>query len=128
MQGTLYNFMMIHNTIRQADEIKYETRPVLKTRKFSTIQVEIFEHVLLSGKTNQVLNVQFGYTRRSHAVVDHSKKVMYKLLAFENLSRSEYQERITYPRQYSFWWNSLLKKHKQRMLEMAIETAYYLQA
>jgi hypothetical protein len=53
---------------------------------------------------------------------------MYKLLAFENLSRSEYKERITYPRQYSFWWNSLLRKHKQRMLEMAIETAYYLQA
>ena len=119
--------MMMQNNIRQTDKIKYATRPVIKTRKFSTIQVEIFEQVLLSGKTNQVLNVHFGYTRRSHAVVDHSKKVMYKLLAFENLSRSEYQERITYPRQYSFWWNSLLKKHKQRMLEVAIKAEYYYQ-
>jgi hypothetical protein len=117
---------MMQNNIRQAEKIKYQTRPVIKTRKFSTIQVEIFEQVLSSGKTNQVLNVQFGYTQRSHAVVDHSKKVMYKLLAFENLSRSEYQERIIYPRRYSFWWNNLLKKHKQRMLEAAIKTEYYL--
>jgi hypothetical protein len=117
---------MMQNNIRQADKIKYETRPVIKTRKISTVQVEIFKQVLLSGKTNQVLNVQFGYPERSHAVVDHSKKVMYKLLAFESLSKSEYGEGITYPRRYSFWWNSLLKKHKQKMLETAIETEYYL--
>ena len=118
-------FIMMQHNIRQVDRIKYGTRPVIKTRKFSTLQVELFEQILFSGRTNQDLNIQYGYTRRSHAVVDHSRKAMYKLLVFEDLSRSEYKERVTFPRQYAPWWTQLLNKHKERMLEMAIEAEYY---
>ncbi|MBK0380467.1 hypothetical protein [Mucilaginibacter segetis] len=100
------------------------TRPNLKTRRFSTLHIEIFEYILL-GKTNRELNRMLGYTRRSHAVVDHSRKVMFKLLALENLSRRDFTDRIVYPRKYQFWWKKLLDKNKAALLKVAIPPEFY---
>jgi hypothetical protein len=101
------------------------TRPLMATRGFATLHIEIFEQILLSGKTNRDLNLQFGYTRKSHCVVDHSRKVMYKLLALESLTREEHKERIINPRKYKFWWMKLLNTHREFLLSRAIKTNYY---
>jgi hypothetical protein len=100
------------------------TRPTLKTKGFSTHHIDIFKYILL-GKTNREINVTLGYTKRSHAVVDHSRKVMYKLLALEELCRKDNKNRITYPRQYQFWWKKLLDKHMQTLLSVAIAPGFY---
>jgi hypothetical protein len=100
------------------------TRPTLKTKGFSTHHIDIFSYILL-GKTNLEINVMLGYTRRSHAVVDHSRKVMYKLLALEELSRKDHKNCVTYPRQYQFWWKKLLNKHMDALLAVAIAPGFY---
>jgi len=105
--------------------IKTGTRPNLKTKQFSTLHIEIFEQILISGKTNWELNKQFGYTKRSHCLVDHSRRVMYKLLALERLTREENMEKVIYPRVYKFWWKRLLDNHKEALSAKAIKPAYY---
>lgn len=100
------------------------TRPTLKTKGFSTHHIDIFSYILL-GKTNREINLMLGYTRRSHAVVDHSRKVMYKLLALEELCRRDHHDRVTYPRQYQFWWKKLLDKHMPALLAVAIAPGFY---
>ncbi|MBB6130630.1 hypothetical protein [Mucilaginibacter lappiensis] len=101
------------------------SRPRLKTRQFSTLHIEILEQLLVSGKSNRDLNQSFGYTKRSHCVVDHSRKVMHKLLALEKLSREDNKDRVIYPRTYKFWWKGLLDRHRQALLKNAIAPAYY---
>jgi len=105
--------------------IKTGTRPNLRTKQFSTLHIEIFEQILISGKTNWELNKQFGYTKRSHCIVDHSRRVMYKLLALEKLTREENIEKVIYPRIYKFWWKRLLDSHKEALLAKAIQAVYY---
>jgi hypothetical protein len=105
--------------------IKTGTRPNLRTKQFSTLHIEIFEQILMSGKTNWELNKQFGYTKRSHCIVDHSRRVMYKLLALEKLTRDENMEKVIYPRIYKFWWKRLLDNHKEALLVKAIKPVYY---
>ena len=105
--------------------IKTGTRPNLRTKQFSTLHIEIFEQILVSGKTNWELNKQFGYTKRSHCIVDHSRRVMYKLLVFEKLTREENMEKVIYPRVYKFWWKRLLDNHKEALSAKAIKPAYY---
>jgi len=105
--------------------IKTGTRPNLRTKQFSTLHIEIFEQILISGKTNWELNKQFGYTKRSHCIVDHSRRVMFKLLALEKLTRDENMERVIYPRIYKFWWKRLLDKHRDALLLKAIKPVYY---
>jgi len=107
--------------------MKNDTRPNLKTKKFSTLHIEIFEQLLLSGKTNRDLNIQFGYTRKSHCVVDHSRRVMYKLLMMEGLKREENMEQIIYPRIYKFWWKQLLDKHRAVVFQKAVTALFYEQ-
>ncbi|WP_183558368.1 hypothetical protein [Mucilaginibacter sp. SP1R1] len=105
--------------------MKKTNRPNLKTKQFSTLHIEIFEQLLISGKTNRSLNQQFGYTKKSHSVVDHSRKVMYKLLTMENLKKEANNERVVFPRKYKFWWKWLLDKHKPTLLEKAVTARYY---
>ncbi|MFD0793498.1 hypothetical protein ACFQZX_07700 [Mucilaginibacter litoreus] len=100
------------------------TRPTLKTKGFSTHHIDIF-NLILRGKTNREINEMLGYTKRSHAVVDHSRKVMYKLLALEELCRKDHEDRIVYPRNYQFWWKKLLDKHMQALLSVAIAPSFY---
>jgi hypothetical protein len=107
--------------------MKNDTRPNLKTKKFSTLHIEIFEQLLISGKTNRDLNIQFGYTRKSHCVVDHSRRVMYKLLMMEGLKREENMEQIIYPRIYKFWWRQLLDKHRAVVFQKAVTALFYEQ-
>lgn len=107
------------------DKIERGTRQIIKTRKFSTLHIEIFEQLLVSGKTNRALNLQFGYSEKSHVVVDHSRKVMFKLLALENMSKNEFQHRIVYPKLYKFWWKMLLARHEKNLLSIAIHVEYY---
>ncbi|WP_184550496.1 hypothetical protein [Mucilaginibacter sp. FT3.2] len=104
---------------------KKTSRPNLKTKQFSTLHIEIFEQLLVSGKTNWDLNRQFGYTKKSHSVVDHSRKVMYKLLILENLKREENLDKVIYPRLYKFWWKRLLDKNKPALLGKAVVALYY---
>jgi len=99
-------------------------RPKLKTKGFSTYHIAIFELILLR-KTNREINQMMAYSKRSHAVVDHSRKVMYKLLALENLSKKDYSKEVIYPRNYCFWWRKLLSKHQNTLLRVAIEPQYY---
>jgi hypothetical protein len=101
------------------------SRPLMNTRGFSTLHIEIFEQILVSGKTNRELSTEFGYTRKSHCVVDHSRKVMYKVLALENLTKAEYKDRIVYPRIYKFWWMKLLNTHRETLMSQAIVTHFY---
>lgn len=103
---------------------EFECRPLLKTKKFSLLHIELFEQILL-GKTNREINNIYGYSTRSHAVVDHSRKVMYKLLASECLSKREYADRVVYPRSYCFWWKKLLERHLSDLLKTAITPQYY---
>jgi hypothetical protein len=86
----------MYNNTWQANKTMCDTRPLIKTRKFSTLHIEIFEQLLVSGKTNRDLNLQFGYTEKSHSIIDHSRKVMYKLLSYENLGKSECRDRTTH--------------------------------
>jgi hypothetical protein len=99
-------------------------RPLLKTRGFSTLHLQIFEYILV-GKTNREINRIIGYSERSHAAVDHSRKVMFKLLAMDGLCKKDYKERITYPRKYRFWWNKLLTRYKHELLSRAIDPCFY---
>lgn len=107
--------------------IKNKNRPHLKTKQFSTLHIEIFEQLLISGKTNWDLNRQFGYTKRSHSVVDHSRKVMFKILVLENLKREEHIKQIAFPKKYKFWWKRLLDKHKTALFKKAVVALYYEQ-
>jgi hypothetical protein len=102
---------------------QFTTSQQLKTRGLSTHHIEIFEEILISGKSNEALNIYFGYTKKSHCVVDHSRKVMYKLLGLEGLPRSAFKERVIYPKSYKFWWNKLLHKHK--LIKLAVKAEYY---
>jgi len=101
------------------------TRPHLKTRKFSTLHIEIFEQVIGSGKSNRMLNERYGYTLRSHKIVDHSRTVMLKLLALEGFCKREYMDRVTYPRTNDLWWKNLLCKHRKVLMMNAIEPEFY---
>ncbi len=118
-----YNIQHKRNVMER--NIKTGTRPNLRTKQFSTLHIEIFEQILISGKTNWELNKQFGYTKRSHCLVDHSRRVMYKLLVLENLTREENMEKVIYPRVYKFWWKRLLNNHKEALLAKAIKAVYY---
>ncbi|PAW95297.1 hypothetical protein CKK33_18035 [Mucilaginibacter sp. MD40] len=100
------------------------TRPTLKTKGFSTHHITIFS-MILHGKTNREINQLLGYTKRSHAVVDHSRKVMYKLLALEELCRKDHRAHVVYPRKYQFWWKKLLQKHMEVLLSVAIAPCFY---
>ncbi|MGF7041235.1 hypothetical protein [Mucilaginibacter lappiensis] len=100
------------------------SRPLLKTKGFSTLHLQIFEYILI-GKTNREINRMLGYTERSHAVVDHSRKVMNKLLAMEDLHRADFTERVIYPRKFQFWWKKILNKHKTELQLMAIAPKFY---
>jgi len=107
-------------------EIISLNRPLLKSRGLSTHHIEIFEFIL-SGKSNREINQMLGYSKKSHVVVDHSRKVMYKLLAFENLTKGENMEKVVYPRIYKFWWKRLLDKHIEMLLMNAIIPEYYIE-
>jgi hypothetical protein len=100
------------------------TRPSLKTKGFSTHHIDIFKFIL-RGNTNREINGMLGYTKRSHVVVDHSRKVMYKLLAFEELCKKDYEERVVYPRKYQFWWKKLFDNHIDTLLKVAIAPGFY---
>ena len=100
------------------------SRPLLRTKGFSTLHIYIFELILLD-KTNREINKLLGYSQRSHMVVDHSKLVMNKLLAYENLCRKEHNDQVVYPRKYMFWWKKLLIKHYDKMQVKAIKPQYY---
>jgi hypothetical protein len=100
-------------------------RPLLKSRGLSTHHIEIFEFIL-AGKSNREINLMLGYSKKSHVVVDHSRKVMYKLLALEDLSRKEYTGQVIFPRGYCFWWKNMLLKHQQQLMEIAIKPEYYV--
>lgn len=102
------------------------TRPKLKTKGFSTYHIYIFELMLLK-KTNKEINEMLGYTKRSHAIVDLSRKVMCKLLAMENLSKKDHGKYIVYPRDYCFWWKKLIYKHQKGLRKIAVEPMYYKQ-
>ncbi len=104
---------------------KKDTKPNLRTKKFSTLHIEIFEQILTSDKTNRQLNVEFGYTRKSHCVVDHSRKVMYKLLTLENLKKETCMDMVIYPRSYKLWWRNMMSKHKKTLLTKAVLPEYY---
>jgi hypothetical protein len=106
---------------------KKSTRPLLRTKGFSTLHLEIFEQILYTGQTNRELNQRYGYSIRSHQVVDHSKKVMLKLLALENLKKSDHSEQIVYPRRHRFWWKKLLDKHKKTLINKAVTPTFYNQ-
>jgi len=103
----------------------YPNSQLLKTRGLSTHHLEIFEEILISGKSNEALNVYFGYTQKSHCVVDHSRKVMCKLLGLEGLSKTEFKECIIHPKLYKFWWKKLLDKHRDELTSIAIKAEYY---
>jgi hypothetical protein len=99
-------------------------RPLLKTKRFSSLHIELFEQILL-GKTNRDINETYGYTKRSHAVVDHTRKVMHKLLAMECLCRRDHKDRVIYPRNYCFWWKKVLETHRNELERVAIKPEYY---
>ncbi len=100
------------------------SRPLLRTKGFSTFHIYIFELILL-GKTNREINRIVGYSQRSHIVVDHSKKVMHKLLCCENLCKKDYHDKVVYPRKHLFWWKRLLDKHREELQIKAIKPEYY---
>lgn len=106
---------------------KKSTKPLLKTKGFSRLHLEIFEQILLSYQTNRALNQKYGYSPGSHQVVDHSRKVMYKLLSSESLKKSDHLDQVIYPRRHRFWWKRLLDKHKQTLINKAVTPAFYSQ-
>jgi hypothetical protein len=99
-------------------------RPLLKSRGLSTHHIEIFEMILM-GKSTKEINQTMGYSERSHAGVDHSRKVMYKLLALEGLCRKDHIRQVAFPRQYFFWWKNVLNKHLELLMSIAIKPEYY---
>jgi hypothetical protein len=99
-------------------------RPLLKSRGMSTHHIEIFE-LMLARKSNREINQIMGYSQRSHAGVDHSRKVMYKLLALESLCRKDYIRQVAFPREYCFWWKNILLKHVNFLMTYAIKPEYY---
>jgi hypothetical protein len=109
------------------EEIISMNRPLLKSRGLSTHHIEIFGFIL-AGKSNREINQMLGYSKKSHVVVDHSRKVMYKLLALEDLSRKEHTDKVVFPREYCFWWKSLLLKHQRQLMGIAIKPEYYSSA
>jgi len=90
----------------------------------STHHIEIFE-LMLAGKSNREINQMMGYSLRSHAGVDHSRKVMYKLLAMESLCRKDYIKQVASPREYRFWWKNILLRHVDFLQALAIKPEYY---
>lgn len=114
----------INSTIDREQAQSSPCRPKLKTRAFSTHHIVIFEYILLK-KTNREIGRMLGYSCYSHVVVDHSRKVMYKLLALENLTKKEYLIFVKYPREYCFWWKKLLEKHKTALFQIAIRPIFY---
>ena len=98
--------------------------PLLKSRGLSTFHIEILCQVLLN-KTNRKISLENGYSVKSHSVLDHSRKVMYKLLAIEGLTRSAYQDQVKHPRKYLFWWKNLLEKNKVQLDKIAICPEFY---
>jgi hypothetical protein len=103
----------------------HSKRPWLKTKGFSTFHIEIFNQILLD-KTNRSISMDYGYSIQSHAVVDHSRKVMFKLLALEGLSRAQYVDYVKHPRNYLFWWKYMLDKYKDKLYTVAIKPEFYL--
>jgi hypothetical protein len=103
----------------------HPTSQQLKTRGLSSHHIEIFEEILVSEKSNEALNIYFGYTQKSHCVVDHSRKVMHKLLGLEGLSKTELKERIAHPKLYKFWWKKILHKHRDKLIKLAVKAEYY---
>lgn len=101
-------------------------RPLLRTRGFSTLHIDIFE-MILAGKTNREINKSIGYSLRSHAVVDHSKLVMYKLLSREGLCKRDYVDQVVYPRKYLFWWRKLFDEHHAALQEKAKKPKFYVE-
>jgi len=99
-------------------------RPLLKSRGMSTHHIEILG-LMLAGKSNREINQMMGYSQRSHAGVDHSRKVMYKLLALEGLCRKDHLKQVASPREYRFWWNNILSKHVSSLMAFAIKPEYY---
>jgi hypothetical protein len=106
------------------EQLNIGNRPLLKSRGLSTHHIEILEYILM-GKSNREINRMLGYSKKSHAVVDHSRRVMYKLLALEDLPRRIHAGQVTFPRDYCFWWKNLLLKHKTHLDEIAIKPEYY---
>lgn len=104
---------------------KKGTRPNLKSKGFSRRHIELFEQILYSGKTNCDINLAYGYTRKSHCVVDHTRKVMQKLLALEHLRKEAFKEQVVYPRTFDVFWKKLLIKHKSALLQQAIIPRFY---
>jgi hypothetical protein len=105
-------------------EMHLISRPLLRTRGLSTHHLDIFEYILM-GKSNREINRMLGYSKRSHAVVDHSRKVMFKLLSMEDLSRKVYKSQVIFPRNYCLWWKNLLNKHRNKLERMMIQPLYY---
>ncbi|MEN0052434.1 MAG: hypothetical protein AAGC65_02145 [Mucilaginibacter sp.] len=103
-----------------------KNKPFLKTKGFSTFHIEIFNQILLD-KTNRRISIEFGYTIQSHSVVDHSRRVMYKLLALEGLSRADHYSHLKYPRKYLFWWKNLLDKNRDKLYACAKEPKFYIE-
>ena len=101
-----------------------KTKPYLKTRGLSTFHIELFIQILL-GKTHRKIGMEYGYTAQSHSVVDHCRKVMYKLLVLEGFSKADYHLELKYPHKYLFWWKYLLDKHKKQLYGKAIEAKFY---
>ncbi|WP_461449500.1 hypothetical protein [Mucilaginibacter sp.] len=99
-------------------------RPLLKSRGMSTHHIEIFE-LILAGKSNKEINQMMGYSERSHAGIDHSRKVMYKLLAMEGLCRKDHEKQVAGPREYRFWWKNILLKHMEFLMASVIKPEYY---
>lgn len=105
-------------------ELNLINRPLLKTRGLSTHHLDIFEYILM-GKSNREINRIIGYSKKSHAVVDHSRKVMHKLLALESLPCRAHADQVIFPRNYCFWWKNIYTKHKEYLHSIAIKPEYY---
>lgn len=102
----------------------YKNKPYLKTKGLSTYHIELFSQILLD-KTSRKIGIEYGYTSQSHSVTDHCRKVMYKLMALEGLSRADHYEQLKYPRKYLYWWKDLWSNHKDKLYELAIEAKFY---
>jgi hypothetical protein len=107
-------------------ELNLINRPLLRTRGLSTHHLDIFEYIMM-GKSNREINCILGYSKKSHAVVDHSRKVMYKLLALEGLPKKTHNGQVIFPRDYCFWWKNLYTKHKLHLEAIAIKPEYYIE-
>ena len=93
--------------------------PALKTKALSTHHVDVFE-LVLNGKSAGDINRVFGYSNKPDIITAHSRIVMLKLLRLENLPAKAYIKQLSRPRNYCFWWKSLLIKHKDLLMVIAI--------